>query len=95
MWGSDPSIQNHYKQGRSIHEIQRNQIDGYCACGYLTLKPSDDSENYRGGLTVKRKQVDIFDENGNEVKVLRSRTIKGEKEFNTYCNCNACVNNWK
>jgi hypothetical protein len=92
MWG-DTGKQDYYMQGRKITDISRDQIDGICECGNITLKSNGDFENHNGGLTVRRSNVDIYDENGEIVQRLRPRN-KG-LEFNRYCCCNACVNDWK
>jgi len=96
MWGTDK--QSHYRQGRSIKEIMRSEIDGQClGCGYLTLKSTDGFEEHNGGLTVKRSQVKIIDDKtGSVVQKLRPRKGKdGWDDFLTYYSCNACVNDWK
>ncbi len=83
IWGTEK--QSHYRAGRELQEVEKNQIDGVCDCGYLTLKPSNEFETQNGGLTVKRSTVRIMD-HGREVKRLRIRKWSG---------CNACVNDWK
>ena len=88
MWGAS-GIQSHYEAGRSLQTVKKDSIEGICACGYLTLKPSSKFEDDHGGLTVRRSKVVIIDDNGNLVKRLRG------KQFNHYWNCKACVNNWK
>ena len=88
MWG-DTSKQEHYEQGRSIQAVNREDIEGVCQCGYLTLKASSDFETHNGGLTVERSRVTISREDGSTVKLLRGKNI------NHYYGCNACVNDWK
>ena len=86
MWGEDK--QSHYREGRGITAVQKNEIEAVCRCGYLTLKPRNDFEEHNGGLTVKRSQVRIF--NGEEeVRALRGKKIM------RYSACNACGNDWR
>ena len=93
MWGSEYSKQDHYKAGRSATTLMRSNIEGACACGYLTLKPTSDFEQHNGGLTVKRSRVEIIDDKtGDEINILRSRK---DAPINRYGNCNACVNDWR
>ncbi len=93
----DNSKQNYFKQGREITGVYRNQIYGYCDCGYITLKPTNEFEEHNGGLTVKSSQMTIIDlETGKVVKKLRSRIGKdGYDDIQHYFSCNACVNEWK
>lgn len=92
MWGSQFSKQEHYAAGRDIKVVNRRDIDGVCACGYLTLAPTSDFEEHNGGLTVKRSRVEIIDDNGNVVEKLRPSK---KMPFNRYGCCNACVNDWR
>lgn len=93
----DNSKQDYFKQGREIRVIYRSQIYGYCDCGYVTLKPTNKFEEHNGGLTVKRSQITIVDdETGKAVKKLRLRTGKdGYDDIMHWWSCNACVNDWK
>jgi hypothetical protein len=86
-WGSDPTIQAHYRGGREVQEVLKSQVDGVCRCGYITLAPANDFERHNGGLTVKRSQVRIVDAQGREVKQLRG--------VQRWWSCNACANNWR
>jgi hypothetical protein len=87
-WGG-PSKQGHYVAGRNLREVRRDNIEGVCRCGYLTLRPTSDFEEFNGGLTVKRSQVRIVRDDGSTVLRLRGGDI------NYYGCCNACVNDWK
>jgi len=82
----NPGVQNYYKLGRQIKTINLNEVDSYCACGYIMLKPKNRFEQYHGGLTVKRSKVKIYKEDGTLVKRLRI-----ERTWS----CNACANGWK
>ena len=96
--GGNPSKQGHYKRGRDIKNVLRHEIDGYCKCGYLTLKPNSSFEEHNGGLTVKRIDVTIIDVlTGNVVKTLRPKYDKptDEDDIMLFYSCNACVNDWK
>lgn len=93
-WGMGEK-QSHYLAGRQVNVIHKSQIEGVCACGYITMKPQDDFENHNGGLTVRKNSLTILDSNGRPVRRLRPRTINGRKEFNLYFRCNACVNDWR
>lgn len=100
MWGG-PDKQEHYKAGRSIREVNRADIQGICSCGFLTLSPNSDFEEFHGGLTVKRSQVRILTDAGDVVQKLRPKRI-GERrdgtplyDINSYYQCNACVNHWR
>lgn len=66
--------------------VKRDEIDGVCQCGYLTLKPTNTFEARNGGLTVKRSLVRIEREDGSVVKSLR---------MHRWYSCNACVNRWR
>lgn len=82
--------QSHYKEGRKLKAIMLSSIEAICNCGYLSLVPTSSFESHNGGLTVKRSNVFITnDKTGKVVKRL------SRKNINSYCNCNACVNNWK
>ena len=96
MWGTDR--QPYYKQGRNIKQIYRSQIEGQClSCGYLTLSPNSSFEEFNGGLTVKRTNIEIIDDKaGNIIKKLKPRRNKnGYNDFLSYYTCNACINNWR
>lgn len=86
MWGSKYSKQDHYTAGRSIKEVELEDIEGLCNCGYLTLRAKSEFEEQHGGLTVKRKNVKIMRKNGSVVKRYRGHR---------YYACNACANHWK
>ena len=92
MWG-DGSKQEYFEQGRGVKEILRSQINSRCeSCNYLTLEGTNDFENHNGGLTVKRSDVRIIDdETEQEVITLRPR----EDDFFNGWGCNACVNDWR
>jgi len=92
MWVTDNTRQNYYKTERSIKTVNRNQIIAICKCGFIELKPNGKFEEFNGGIVVKRSQVRIIGDGGEEVKKLRPR--KGEK-INKYYTCNACVNDWR
>jgi len=84
MWGV--AKQAYYERGRALRTIEKDQIEGACACGYLTLKPTNASEQHNGGLTIARAKVQITH---NGAPVTRLRGVQ------RYHQCNACVNNWK
>lgn len=82
--------QPYYKQGRELETIMLSDIEGICDCGYLTLSPTNSFENHNGGLTIKRNNVTILnDETGQKVKRL------SRKNINSYSTCNACANDWR
>jgi hypothetical protein len=70
-----------------LREVRKRDVEGICACGYLTLRPSGSFEESNGGLTVKRTQVRIVGDDGGAISRLRG--------VNRYRHCNACVNDWK
>jgi len=88
----DSSRQEYYKTGRNVREVYISDIEHFCQCGYITLKPKNKFEEFNGGLTVKRSNVKIYKENGQLVKRLRAS--KSNDIFKVWL-CNACGNNWK
>lgn len=86
-WGTEK--QSHYRTGRNIKEVNLQDIEAICDCGYITLSPQSDFENHNGGLTIKRSNVRIIREDGSIVQKLRGKNIM------KYSCCNACVNDWK
>lgn len=80
------TVQDYYRRGRNIREVRASDVEGLCQCGYLTLAPTTETENYNGGLTVKRKNVTILRDDGSVVKRWRGHR---------YYACNACGNNWR
>lgn len=84
------NVQPHYKQGRGIKTVSLSDIEGICDCGYLTLAPACDVEQHSGGLTVKRSDVVIISD------VTRAEVQRlSRKHILSFCNCNACVNDWR
>jgi len=82
--------QEYYKQGRQVKSISREEIEGYCKCGYITLKPRSDFEEFNNGLTIKRSKVKIYD--GSR---LVKRLVPRRNDIMRWWCCNACGNNWK
>lgn len=96
--------QSYFRQGRKVIEtngwIDRSDIQGYCACGFINLKPTNDFEEHNGGLNIKRNKVKIYDDDNHVIKRLRPRKIKkgkdkGYDDIQLWSSCNACVNSWK
>jgi len=85
-------IQSYYTKGRKLTSIEISQIKAICDCGYLTLKPTNEFEEYNGGVTVKRKGLKIF-QNGKEIRLTKK--IRTQYEIIHYWACNACSNEWK
>ena len=84
----DPSKQEYYKKGGALKKVEKRNIHAYCQCGYLTLEPTTDFEKFNGGLTVKRAQVRIFDDD----KLIKH--LHRTNKIQNWHGCNACQNMW-
>lgn len=96
--------QNYFRQGRKVIEtnghLDRKDIETYCKCGFVSLKPTNDFEEHNGGLNIKRSKVTIYDDDNHIIIRLRPRKIKtgkdkGYDDIMLMWQCNACGNDWK